>query len=123
MILVAGSSHVALVGDLAAELRGLQGAEVLVAGRALPNPGAVPQRAVQVARYEIVSVAGGRPAVGTLERWNGRLWLVRVADTLELLAAPADLALRLGAKIFVVGPLDAGRIRVASYGVLREPPP
>jgi hypothetical protein len=123
LILAAGTLHLALVGELTAELRRLLGAEVLVAGPALPNPGLVPQRAVQVARYEIVSVAGGRPVVGKVDQWQGRLWLVRAADTLELLAAPADLASRLGAKVFVLGPVDAGRVRVTSYGVLRETPP
>lgn len=123
LILVAGGSNLALVGELAAELRRLQGAEVLVAGPPLVNPRLVPPRAVNVARYEIVSVSGSRPAMGKVDRWQGRLWLVRVADTLELLGAPADLASRLGAKVFVLGPVDAGRIRVTSYGVLREPPP
>ncbi len=123
LILVAGGSNLALVGEFAAELRRLEGAEVLVAGPPLANPRLVPPRAVDVSRYEIVSVAGSRPVVGKVDRWQGRLWLVRAADTLELLAAPADLASRLGAKVFVLGPVDAGRIRVTSYGVLREPPP
>jgi hypothetical protein len=122
LVLADGAVHLALVGDLAAELRRLQGAEVQVAGPALPNPGLVPPRAVRVTRYEIVSLAGGRPVVGRVDRWQGHVWLIRAADTLELLAAPAELASLLGAKVFVLGPVDAGRVRVVSYGVLREPP-
>lgn len=111
---------VALIGPLLNELRRLVGARVRITGRPTRNPAAAPERAVDVAGYEIVAVDGERPYVGVIIKRDDRLWLAG-EETLELVDAPPDLTGRVGAKVFVTGARDGGRLLVKSYGVIREP--
>lgn len=120
VVLSGSAGDAALVGSLADELRRLVGARVRISGRAQPNPAAAPERAVDVAGYEIVAVDGERPFVGIVLRRDDRLWLAG-HDTLELVGAPPDLAARIGAKVFVNGSMQGGQLLLRSYGVIREP--
>lgn len=119
VVLSGPAADVAVMGTLSGELRRLVGARVRITGRPEPNPAAVPDRAVDVAAYEIVAVDGERPHVGILVRRDHRLWLA-ANDTLELVGASADLAGRVGAKVFVTGEREGGRLHVKSYGVIRS---
>lgn len=119
VVLSGPAGDVALIGPLAGELRRLVGARVRITGRPERNPAAAPERALNVAAYEIVAVDGERPHVGILVRRDDRLWLAG-PDTLELVGAPADLAARVGAKVFITGVREGGRLQVKSYGVIRD---
>jgi hypothetical protein len=114
VVLGADGRDVALVGSLRAELGALHGAEVEVRGRAVPNPQGTPPHAVEVARYEIVTIGGERPIVGTLEARVDDLWLAGW----RLLGAPDELRRAVGAKVWVIGKKENGRLVVQSYGVI-----
>jgi hypothetical protein len=120
MVLSGTAPDIALVGSLAGELGRLVGARVSVTGRPTANPAAVPERAVDVASYDIIAVNGERPYVGMLVERDRRLWLAG-RDTLELVGAPSDLVARVGAKVFVNGTVQAGQLLLRSYGVILEP--
>lgn len=120
VVLSGVAPDIALIGPLSGELRRLVGARVRVTGWPLTNPAAAPERAVEVAAYEILAVDGERPYVGIVVRRDDRLWLAGV-DTLELLGAPPDLAAHIGAKVFVNGTVRSGQLVLRSYGVIREP--
>jgi hypothetical protein len=114
VVLGAGGRDVALVGSLRAELGTLHGAEVELSGRAVGNPQGMPPRAIEVARYEIVTIGGERPIVGTLEARADDLWLAGR----QLLGAPDELRRAVGAKVWVIGRTEGGRLLVQSYGVI-----
>ena len=114
VVLGAGGRDVAIVGVLRAELGTLHGAEVEVRGRTVGNPQGMPPRAVEVARYEIITIAGERPIVGTLEARADDLWLAGR----QLLGAPEELRRAVGAKVWVIGRKENGRLVVQSYGVI-----
>ena len=120
LVLSGVAPGIALIGSLSGELRRLVGARVRVTGRAVRNPAAAPERAVEVAGYEILAVDGERPYVGIVTMRDAQIWLVG-QDTLELLGAPPDLAARIGAKVFVTGTVQGGQLRLRSYGVIRDP--
>src|SRR4029434_5505147 len=67
---VEGGKPTTLVGPLESELRRLGGATVWVAGT--PGAGA-PNATFTVSRYDIVSIDGAKPAVGTLLNRDGAL--------------------------------------------------
>lgn len=105
-----------LVGPLETELRRLNGAMVTVAGglaASRPN-------AFTVSRYEIVSVDGVRPVVGTLVTRAGGLALAGT-DTVRLASVPTALQSKAGAKVWIVGRRSGPELTVQSYGILREP--
>ncbi len=120
VVLTGAAGDVGLIGPLAAELRPLFGARVRVSGKGRNNPAAMPRRAVDVSDYEILEVDAQRPFVGIIVRRDDRLWLAG-RDTLELVGVPPDLDAKVGAKVFVIGSPEAGRLRIKSYGVIREP--
>jgi len=113
---VEGRGPVTLVGPLEAELRRLNGATVTVAG----GLAASPPNAFSVSRYEIVSVDGARPFVGTLFSRAGELWLAG-PDTLRLASVPSALQSKSGTKVWIVGRRSGNELTVQSYGILREP--
>jgi hypothetical protein len=115
---IEGGKPTTLVGALEPELRRLGGATVWVAGA--PAAGA-PNASFTVTRYEIVSVDGAKPSVGLVSARNGGVWLVGERDTLRLVAAPADLAAKAGAKVWIVGRRAGAELSVQSFGVIREP--
>jgi hypothetical protein len=114
VVLGAGGRDVAIVGALRAELGTLHGAEVEVRGRAVGNPQGMPSRAVEVTRFEIVTIAGERPIVGMLEAQADDLWLAGW----RLLGAPDELRRAVGAKVWVIGKEEGRRLLVQSYGVI-----
>lgn len=120
LVLSGEAPDVALIGPLAGELGRLVGARVSVTGWPARNPAAVPERAVEVAAYEILAVDGERPYVGILVGRDNRLWLAG-QDTLEVVGAPPDLSARIGAKVFVTGVIRGGQLELRSYGVIRDP--
>ncbi len=112
-----GEGQVAIAGELSGELAQLQGAEVLVRGSVSPNQPPNPPRAIEVTSYEIVSVGGERPYVGTLEERDGVLML---AD-LVVVGAPHDLRDAAGGKVWIAGPVSGGSLRVSLYGIIKRP--
>jgi hypothetical protein len=113
---VEGRGPMTLVGPLEPELRRLGGATVSVAG----GLAASPPNAFTVSRYDVVSVDGARPAVGTLMNRDGGVWLAG-QDTVRLTSVPAALQGKSGAKVWIVGRRTGSELTVQSYGVLREP--
>ncbi|MDF2771430.1 MAG: hypothetical protein K0S86_924 [Geminicoccaceae bacterium] len=113
---VEGRGPVTLVGPLEPELRRLGGATVTVAGGLAPSP----PNAFAVSRYDIVSVDGARPAVGTLLSRDGGLALAST-DTVRLASVPAGLQGKAGARVWIVGRRNGGELTVQSYGILRDP--
>lgn len=104
-------------GPYRAEVSRLAGAVVRLSGR-LGEPG-YPGRTLEATSYEIVSVDGVRPLLGTLESDSAGFRLVfPEGGERELVAVSGPLAAREGALVWVV--LD-DRGGVARYGVLREP--
>lgn len=120
IVLRSATASVGLTGPLAAELRRLSGATLRATGTPQANSVPAPARAVAVRDYDILVVDGQRPAVGILLSQDDRLWLAG-RDTVELVGVTADLAGRLGAKLFVVGVREDSALRVRSYGVIRDP--
>lgn len=114
---IEGGKPMTLVGPLEAELRRLGGATVLVAG----GPVASPPNAFNVTRYEIVSIDGAKPVVGSLASRDAGMWLVTDRATLKLTAAPAELASKAGAKVWIVGRRSGNELAVQTFGVIREP--
>ena len=113
---VEGRGPVTLVGPLELELRRLGGATVTVSG----GLAASPPNALTVSRYDIVTVDGARPMVGTLLSRDGGLALAST-DTVRLASVPAGLQGKAGAKVWIVGRRSGGELTVQSFGILREP--
>jgi hypothetical protein len=107
---------VTLVGSLQGELARLSGAEVRVYGAQSGNP---PAGGFDVKSYDVTQVDGQVPRVGILTAAGGTLTLVG-ADTVELTNVPAELRSQAGAKAWIVGQVEAGKVAVQSYGILRE---
>lgn len=115
----ANGSEVALVGPLATELAALDGADVTARGvaGASPVPIARGGRAITVREYDIDSIAGRKPVVGTLVVDTAGIRL----DSIPLASPPEALRALAGSKVWVVGDRDAtGALRVDAYGVLRR---
>lgn len=115
-----GGAGVAVRGPLRDEVARLVGAEVRVWGRAGANQPPTPPRAVTAAGYDIMSIGGARPVVGTLLARREALWLV-AGDTLQVRGAPPELAARAGARVWILGVREGDTLRLQSYGILREP--
>jgi len=112
---------VRLVGELAGELRRLAGATVRVRGTRTTGS---PSDAIDAWSYEVLSIDGQHPHVGTLLVRGDSVWLAAV-DTLQLVAAPDLLRTQAGAKVWIIGPAtpDGRAVRVQSYGVIRPAQP
>lgn len=108
--------EIILLGGLEPELRRLSGATVLVRGRESRQG---PNRTLDVENYEVLSVDGEAPAVGTLEYRDNRVLLIG-RDTVELTSIPAGLRTKHGAKVWIVGQRAGNMLEVRSFGVLRE---
>jgi len=108
-------------GPLRRDLQNVVGAEVRIWGAPVANQPPPPPRAVEVAGYEILSVGGATPVVGTLVADGGSFYLVTAGERLELDPMPENLLALAGAKIWAVGHLDGGTLNVESYGVVRRP--
>ena len=115
---VEGGKPTTLVGPLEPELRRLGGATVWVAGA--PGTGA-PNATFSVSRYEIVSINGAKPTVGSLITRDGATWLATDRDTLKLASPPADLRAKVGAKVWIVGRRAGTELTPQTFGVIREP--
>lgn len=111
--LVSESSSVDLVGEWRGELENLTGAEVAVRGKPTGLP-----REFQVSSYEIRSISGKRPLVGTLAERAGELWLDG-NESVRLVSVPALLRNQLGAKVWVLGRRMEGGVYPQTYGVIR----
>jgi len=74
---------------------------------------------LDVREYEVIEIDGRRPHVGVVLAHDGELWLA-AGDTLRLVPALDALRERAGAKIWVVGTIDAAakELRVESFGVI-----
>lgn len=111
-----GGQPVRLDGGLTPELAQLAGGTVRVEGIWTGAHGG----SLQVTRYDLLNIADGVPVVGVLEERSGSLWL-RGAQSVQLLAPPADLRDHIGARIWVVGEVADGGLRLQSYGVIAAP--
>jgi hypothetical protein len=116
-LLMDSGGSLRLLGDLSGELRALAGATVGVSGR---RTNAGPSAGFTVVQYEVLSIDGQRPVVGIVTARDGRVLLVG-AEEVELVGVPPQLASRVGAKVWVVGPRSGVSIDVRSFGVIREP--
>lgn len=115
--LVTEDRSVVLRGDLLSELSRLDGATVRVAG-SLEGEG--PGDALHVRDYELLEIDGQTPRVGVLIMGERGVALeTDSGERLPLVGAPAALGDRLGARVWVVGPLQDGSLLLQSYGVLR----
>ena len=114
---IAGAKPARLLGPLEPELQRLNTATVWVAG----GPVASPAGGFTVTRYEIVSMDGEKPLVGTTFTRAGAVWLAAGADTVKLSAAPSDLTTKVGAKVWVVGRRTGADMTVQTFGIIREP--
>ena len=115
---VEGGKPTTLVGPLEQELRTLGGATVWVAG----TPGAgTPNASFAVTRYEIVSIDGAKPLVGSLVARDGGTWLAAERDTVKLASVPAALGGKAGAKVWIVGRRTGAELMPQTFGIIREP--
>ena len=115
---VEGARSTTLVGSLEPELRRLGGATVWVAGDPVTGP---PNATFNVTRYEILSIDGAKPLVGRVVTRDGAPWLATDRDTVRLGKAPAQLAAKAGAKVWVVGRRTGDELMTQTYGVIRDP--
>lgn len=114
---LADGTGVALVGDVTDELRRLSGATVVVYGSRTTRAA---RESFAVQRYDIRSIDGQTPFVGTLHVHDGGVWLV-AADSLPLATVPDSLRAQSGAKVWITGRRTDRGLEVQSYGVLRPP--
>jgi hypothetical protein len=112
-------TQIALVGELREELGRLSGVLVSVAGSDVPNPQGMPEQAIDVREYDVVSVNSASAYLGVLELREGELWLAR-ESALKLTAVPAQLENLAGAKVWIAGPVDGAELHVQSFGIVRE---
>lgn len=107
-----------VVGEYEDELTRAAGARVRVWGAY--RDGDRPGRELEATGYEILSVDGAEPEVGTLEHESGRGYYLATADgdEISLAGVPDRLGGQVGAKIWAV---LGERGNVQRYGVLREP--
>jgi len=111
-----GAKPAILLGPLEPELRRLGSATVSVAGA----PASSPPGAFTVTRYEIISIDGARPLVGTLLDRASAQWLATERDTVRLTSVPADLTANAGSKVWIVGRRNGADLVVQTFGVIRE---
>ena len=118
MLQVEGSGPTTLTGALEPELRRLNAATVWVAGA--PGAGA-PNATFAVSRYEIVSIDGAKPIVGTLVSRDGAIWIVAGSDTVKLAPTTPEMRAKVGAKVWIVGRRAGAEMTPQSFGVIRDP--
>ena len=106
-----------VVGPFAPEIGRLAGARVRVTGHF--EPGEVLGPTLAASSYEIVSVDGDRPIVGTLGSDEDGFFLKSRGQVFRLSVVSDRLAARSGVFLWVV--LD-GNEGVARYGILRDEP-
>lgn len=106
-----------ITGELEEEVGRLVGARVLVVGSRVE--GDEPGPTLQAAGYEILSVDGATPRVGTLdhEAGEGYRLLAEDGEALPLRGVPDGLGARVGAKVWIVLG-DGGAVQ--RYGILRD---
>ena len=106
---------VLVAGSAAATLRRVEGAEVLLSGRAA---GDAPPRFD--ARRLVVASVNGQPARdGVLEADGSRLVLrLTTGGRSTIVQPPAALRALVGARVWITGPADAAPV---SYGVIESP--
>lgn len=106
-----------IAGDLEEEIGRLVGARVLVVGTEADDD--EPGPALEAAGYEILSVDGETPRVGTLRHEAGEGYRLVIGDgeALPLRGVPDGLGGRVGAKVWIVLGDDGA---VQRYGILRE---
>ncbi len=111
-------SSVNLIGDFESELHRLSGATVAVTGTRRTDHPTLGTFAVR--RYEILSIEGVKPEVGIIESYETE-WFLLIDDTPVALAeVPDDLKTRDGAKVWIIGERTQTRLRIQSYGIIRE---
>lgn len=112
-----GERGVAVTGPYAAEVARLAGAVIRLTGRAATAD--IPGPAFEATSYEILSVDGDRPYLGTLRIDADGVALVSGRGAVARLEfVPEALRNRAGALVWIV--LDETG-SVARYGILREP--
>jgi hypothetical protein len=111
-----GRPDIGLVGELLPEIRTLTGATIAVQGT--PGTG-VPGGTIDVSSYEVLEVNGSRAWSGVLVLRDGAYALDDGAALVRLDAVPAALTGRINSKIWITGVLEAGRLRVQSFGIIR----
>lgn len=119
---VEGQGPTRLVGALESELRRLSGATVSVVGT-VDSTGPPPGVSLDVREYELLSINGQRPLVGTVLVRDDGIWLA-AADTVRLVPELQELRDHAGARVWVVGTASANgsELRVGSYGVIAPAP-
>jgi hypothetical protein len=115
---VEGAKAITLIGPLEPELRRLGAATVWVAGSPVSGH---PNATFSVTRYGIVSIDGAKPLVGVVMTRDGATWLATESDTVKLARAPAELASKSGAKVWVIVRRSGNELTTQSYGVIRDP--
>ncbi len=115
----AEATQIALVGELRDELGRLSGVEVSISGSDTENPQGIPEQAIDVLDYDVVSVNSADAYLGVLELRDGTLWLDR-ENALKLAVVPHQLENLAGAKVWIAGPVDGDELRVQSFGIVRE---
>jgi len=115
---VEGAKTTTLTGPLEPELRRLNSATVWVAGA--PGSG-TPNASFAVSRYEIVSINGTKPLVGSLVARGADAWLATERDTVKLASPPAELRAKMGAKVWIIGRRTGAELTPQMFGVIREP--
>ena len=113
----------AVTGNLQTEIAQLIGLKINAAGRVIPNPGAPPPtNALDVTSYQILSVNGDKPYVGTLTMRGNDMWIEGTPNGMKLTGYPASLHQKHGAKVWIVGRVEDGALVVQSFGIIREKP-
>jgi len=108
---------IVITGSYEPEIRRLIGAEVRVTGRRVA--GDFPGATLEAMSYEILSVEGERPLLGTLELDEDGFHLTTPEGTSVRLAAVSEtLTGSAGSRIWVILDANGG---VAQYGILRGP--
>ena len=105
-----------VTGPYGSEIGRLAGATVRVTGHLDERQAA--GRAVAASSYEIVSIDGDRPLVGTLRSDDTGFFLENQRGTRRIAAVSAALKKWQGALVWVVLDENEG---VARYGILRDP--
>ena len=81
----------------------------------------LPSASFAVSRYEVLSIEGSKPLVGTLTVRDGSTWLVVDRDTLKLSSTTPEIRAKVGAKVWIVGRRSGAELTPQSFGVLRDP--
>ncbi len=117
--IVDGEEGVVISGPYEPEVRRLVGVRIRITGR-LSRETEFPGPTLEATSYEIVSVDGERPLLGTLTRDEDGFYLkMRGGKLARLKSVSEALAQSTGGLIWVI--LDAND-GVARYGILRDPP-